>query len=91
MDRILDDPATIEKCDPTGMIRWIENFHEQCAEGVSIARAFDLPDMQGIQNVVVCGMGGSAIGGDLMRSYASSHALAPIEVVRSYQLPRYAN
>lgn len=91
MDRILDDPATIEKCDPTGMIRWIEDFHEQCAEGVSIARAFDLPDIQDIQNVVVCGMGGSAIGGDLMRSYASSYARAPIEVVRSYQLPRYAN
>ncbi|MDP8245124.1 MAG: bifunctional phosphoglucose/phosphomannose isomerase [Candidatus Hinthialibacter antarcticus] len=91
MDRILDDPATPQKFDPTGMIQWIENFHEQCAEGVSIARAFDMPNMQGIQNVVVCGMGGSAIGGDLMRSYASSIALAPIEVVRSYQLPRYAN
>ncbi len=91
MDRILDDPTTPQKCDPTGMIKWIEAFDQQCAEGVDIARSFDMPSLHGIQNVVVCGMGGSAIGGDLVRSYMSSFALAPIEVVRSYHLPRYAN
>ncbi|MBI1389996.1 MAG: bifunctional phosphoglucose/phosphomannose isomerase [bacterium] len=90
MDRILDDRSIPEKIDPTGMLNWIETFDAQCRQGVEIARRTELPPFGMIRNAVVCGMGGSAIGGDLLRAYVSARALAPIEVVRGYDLPRYA-
>jgi len=42
-------------------------------------------------HLYVCGMGGSAIGGDLLRAYASRRASVPVEVVRGYELPRAAD
>lgn len=91
MDRILDDPVTQEKFDPSGMMTWVEGFADQCAEGIRIARDFNFPALAPIQRIVICGMGGSAIGGDLAKAYTSFIASAPIEVVRSYHLPAYVN
>ena len=36
-------------------------------------------------------MGGSAIGGDLLKDWAKNKTLVPIEVNREYHLPAYAN
>ncbi|HWP95378.1 MAG TPA: bifunctional phosphoglucose/phosphomannose isomerase [Syntrophomonadaceae bacterium] len=40
-----------------------------------------------IRNIVVSGMGGSAIGGDILRCLAFSQARVPILVNRSYDIP----
>jgi len=40
---------------------------------------------------VVCGMGGSAIGGELARGLLSSRLTGPLVVVRSYSLPEWVN
>ena len=42
-------------------------------------------------NIVICGMGGSAIGGDLLKAYLSGSVEVPMEVVRNYSLPRYVD
>jgi glucose/mannose-6-phosphate isomerase len=42
-------------------------------------------------NVVICGLGGSGIGGRIAKSYFSDKALLPIEIVSSYLLPQYVN
>lgn len=41
--------------------------------------------------IYVCGMGGSAIGGDLLRAFTFRRCPVPVEVVRGYELPRAAD
>jgi glucose/mannose-6-phosphate isomerase len=43
------------------------------------------------KNVVVVGMGGSAIGGDLLHDWLLDRVFSPVEVCRDYILPAYAN
>jgi len=43
------------------------------------------------QTIIVCGMGGSAIGGELLKDWARDRIAVPIEVCREYSLPAYAN
>jgi glucose/mannose-6-phosphate isomerase len=40
---------------------------------------------------MVCGMGGSAIGGELARGLLGERLTGPLVVVRSYRLPRWVN
>ena len=42
-------------------------------------------------NIIITGMGGSAIGGDLLKDWAKDKIQVPIEVNREYHLPAYAN
>lgn len=42
-------------------------------------------------NVIVTGLGGSAIGGDILRSYALQKTRIPILVNRDYDLPEYTD
>lgn len=43
------------------------------------------------RNIVVSGMGGSAIGGDILRTYALERAGIPVLVNRDYDLPTFVN
>lgn len=43
------------------------------------------------KNVMVSGLGGSAIGGDILRAYAFPRALIPVLVNRDYNLPNFVN
>ena len=42
-----------------------------------------------IRNIVVTGLGGSAIGGDILRSYSAAQVKIPIIVNRSYTMPEF--
>ncbi|MDX9753130.1 MAG: bifunctional phosphoglucose/phosphomannose isomerase [bacterium] len=90
MAELFDQPSRKDRLDPQDMIGLVETFPAQCQEGERIARQTQLPTLSGIRHVVICGMGGSAIGGDLLRAYASTQATVSIEVVRNYGLPHYA-
>jgi len=51
---------------------------------------FDLPpEYSNVNKVVISGMGGSAIGGDLVGSLAASEAKLPILTCRDYNLPAF--
>ncbi len=57
-----------------------------------MAMKFDLPqDYSKVNKVVILGVGGSAIGGDLVASLAVSEARLPILVNRSYDLPAFVD
>ena len=72
------------------MYSWISDFPLQVEEAVHIARNARLSvRSKGIKAIVVTGMGGSAIGGDLIRSYLSADLKIPLIVNRSYVLPRF--
>ncbi len=73
------------------MLKYLEGFPAQCEQAVQIAKRYpiDVKRYDSIHQVVVCGMGGSAAGGDLLKSYLQGEARIPIEVNRNYLLPQY--
>jgi glucose/mannose-6-phosphate isomerase len=78
------------RLDTTGMIPGLEGLAAQCAlAGGDICRNVDLPGFDAISNIVVTGLGGSAIGGDLLRVYAAGKCPVPIIVNRDYGLPHF--
>lgn len=77
--------------DPSDMMGAILSLPEQCDRARQIAAAADLGALRGrrFANVIIAGMGGSAIGGDLLRSIFEPHLEMPVGVSRDYHLPGY--
>ncbi|MFV2061883.1 MAG: bifunctional phosphoglucose/phosphomannose isomerase [Chloroflexota bacterium] len=86
---ILDDAAAMKRSDPAGMVGLVAEFPDQVEEAWRISRDVDLP-WEALRSVAVLGMGGSAIGGDLVRGIWSDRLEVPLEVVRGYELPAWA-
>lgn len=88
----LDKVDDVKKLDAKGMYDLIYNFPQQLIEGVHLGFIADLK-LPGFtpQNVILTGMGGSAIGGDLARSYLIYELRVPFTVCRNYLLPEYVN
>lgn len=91
---VLDNPAAIRALDPHDMIGLTVAFPDQCRQGEHIGADFTAaapPNRTSIQNIVVTGLGGSAIGGDLLRCLADEYGEAPLIVNRDYSLPAFVS
>jgi glucose/mannose-6-phosphate isomerase len=87
----LDDAAAIRSRDPAGMLGAIAGLGAHCRDGyASGVVATELPDPADVRSVVYCGMGGSAVAGDVLRSAFRGRLGIPVEVNRSPELPEYA-
>jgi glucose/mannose-6-phosphate isomerase len=63
---------------------------EQVERAVEEAASVEgLPDRDEIENVVVLGMGGSGIAGDILLATAGPFMAVPVVVVKSYTLPAF--
>jgi glucose/mannose-6-phosphate isomerase len=88
----LDDLKIYEKNDPDGMLARIKELPLQCRQAWQAALDMRLPaGYKDINKVVILGMGGSAIGGDLVKSLVQSEAKIPVIVHRDYGLPAYVD
>lgn len=88
----LDNINEIKKTDRSGMLELIVKFPDQCAGAFSIGKDFFVPQSYigaGYKNIVFSGLGASAIGADLLRSYLIDEIRIPIFVSRDYTLPRF--
>ncbi len=87
---LLDNIENIRAVDKSGMIDFCieapKHYTLAAAMADGIKAAYPVPD-----NIVVAGMGGSAIGGDLLKDWARNKVIVPIEVSREYNLPEYAD
>ncbi len=90
---VLDDIEKIRAADPGNMYNCIFDFPEQMADALKIGQRWQVNrnDFAGIKNIVVIGMGGSAIAGDLVRSFLTSKLFIPFQVCRHYVLPEYVD
>ena len=88
---ILDNPERIGQIDPTGMLKWAAEFADHWRVTYRRAKSVPLATLREVDNIVLCGMGGSAIAGDLLCNYLSNNLRVPFEVSRSYRLPAYAS
>jgi glucose/mannose-6-phosphate isomerase len=60
--------------------------HEVTGEAID---GIELPDAESIRNVVVLGMGGSGIAGDVLNAVASGLLPVPVTVLKQYRTPRF--
>jgi glucose/mannose-6-phosphate isomerase len=88
---VLDDIKEIKKIDQNGMYDLIYQFSSQFEDALNITEAVKLPDWtkKQIRNIAVAGLGGSAIGGDLVRSYLAEKLDIPFFICRNYTLPNF--
>jgi glucose/mannose-6-phosphate isomerase len=85
----LDDLDRFRNLDPKDMRGHIDGLPDQLEAAWEAGRAQALPSWDGIRQVVVCGMGGSAIGADLVAAHLAPAATVPIAVWRNYDLPAH--
>jgi glucose/mannose-6-phosphate isomerase len=86
----LDDPKTLSKLDPEGMTDLIVGLPEQIEEAYDIGMKAEVPgEYADVGTVVISGLGGSAIGGDLLRSLTLAESRVPVFVNRDYGIPAY--
>jgi glucose/mannose-6-phosphate isomerase len=87
---VLDDPKRLRTCDPSGMLDVALGLPQQVRDGWALGRSAKLPRLPKTpKHLVVCGMGGSAIGGDLLSGYLAPTFPMPITVVRGYEMPGF--
>ena len=83
--------------DPEEMLETLTGLPDQCETALRIGQDADLPGLPGegarwrARQVVMAAMGGSAIGGDLVRVTVARQAGVPFAVCRDYTLPSYVD
>jgi len=88
----LDDVSVYRWLDRSAMLEHLHGFPEQCRKAWEQVLRFDVPhDYTDISKVVIVGMGGSAIGGDIARRLALAESKAPVYVHRDYGLPAFVD
>ncbi len=76
--------------DISNMYGLIKKFPNQVEEAIAIGNAAKVRLNVGtVENIVLCGLGGSAIGGDLLKSYLAAELSVPFAVNRHYVLPGF--
>ncbi len=95
---ILDDLRKIKGLDKGGMVNHCLNLSSYCMDAVNLSKR-RIQDFKSklsswkmeIDSIILAGMGGSAIGGDLLKEWVREDLDLPMEVYRDYSLPRYAD
>lgn len=83
-------PAADHLVDTQGMFQATAGLPEQVEAAVSVARGLaGLPDRAYIENVVLLGMGGSGIAGDVLVAVAGPFLPVPVVVSKSYDIPDF--
>jgi glucose/mannose-6-phosphate isomerase len=81
----LDDPQGLASLDSQDVLGAVERFAEQCREGWNIGRAATgLPDGTDVDSVVVLGMGGSGVSGDVVASVVEPRLPVPMRTIKGY-------
>lgn len=88
---MLDDLEIISKIDKSNMLDTVARFPEQIKETIGIINSSDLPGFFKIDNIIISGMGGSAISGEIIKTLLRDKINIPIFVNKDYTLPKWAN
>jgi glucose/mannose-6-phosphate isomerase len=71
---------------------YIEGFTTQLKEAISIGEKASLKvSDKKITNVLICGLGGSGIGGSIVADIVSGQILVPISYSKDYSIPNYVD
>lgn len=76
--------------DPENMLGYIDALPDDLEKAWWLGHQLPLKAMAQPGAIIICGMGGSAIGGDLLASYVADRCPVPIIARRDYGLPAWA-
>ncbi len=84
---------SIRSLDKSNMLNLLLDFPQQLLDAAKIGNSttFLKDSMKGFNDIVFSGVGGSAIGADLIRSYLGEECKVPIIVNRDYSLPTFVD
>jgi glucose/mannose-6-phosphate isomerase len=89
-DQLIATPAEAGVLDSLGMLGLTLGLPEQVESAAGLAGDLDgLPAHDQIENVLMLGMGGSGIAGDIALAVAGPFMATPIVVVKSYECPSF--
>ncbi len=88
MDSPLNDLEYLVHIDQRGMLDVITTLPESAEEAIDAAEKVDLK-IRPFKNLIITGMGGSAVGGLLLRDWLQPTSRVPIVVYRDYILPSF--
>ncbi len=87
---VIETVDAIRRADVSNMLDRIKELPKQLRDARAITRAATLPSHYGdVRQIVVLGMGGSAIGADLAAALLAGELRVPMTVHRDYGLPAY--
>ena len=88
----LDDLQNIKKIDRRHLAKYIADFPSHCAKALLGMEKIKIPDdWKKTEKIAVCGMGGSAIGGDLAKAVLPTKEKMPVSVIRGDDLPAWVD
>src|SRR3954470_5242432 len=88
----MSDPLSadaIAAVDPGGMLADVLAQPHQYEDALWRTESAGIKKREVARGLVICGMGGSAIGGDLATAAIGLRATAPIATIRGYELPAW--
>jgi glucose/mannose-6-phosphate isomerase len=88
----LDDEGRIKDLDRSNLSSSIKQLPDQVQQVWEEAKNFPFPESYAeIKNVVVSGMGGSALGARIIQSFYSDQLKVPLTIVNNYDLPEFVS
>src|SRR5665648_845754 len=102
---ILNLDGDFSDLDKDNMIELLEEFPQKMRDALRLGEEFSISTKTSLalasvstpntnpnfKNIVVLGMGGSAIGGDLLSDYLADELSIPIVVIRGYNIPKFVD
>jgi len=74
--------------DKEDMYSLLEDFPNQVKDGWELGKDIKFTD---INRIIITGMGGSALSGEILKSYLYNNIKIPLEVNKDYHLPKYVD
>ena len=88
---VLDNIEALGNVDKRRLLDLIDGFPNMIEKALEISSGSQFSISSDIQNIVVAGMGGSAMSGDIIAKVLSGTADIPVEVCRDYNIPRFVS
>jgi glucose/mannose-6-phosphate isomerase len=86
----LDQVSVYKEIDKSNMLAELQGLPNQLMDAWYIGKGCNISLSNKISSLVIAGMGGSAMGADLLASYAAPICPIPILTLRDYRLPVWA-
>ncbi|HEY3782779.1 MAG TPA: bifunctional phosphoglucose/phosphomannose isomerase [Fimbriimonadaceae bacterium] len=87
----LDDNDLLLKLDRRHVVGFIERFPVACGSAFRDADRVEIGPFGNVTNIVLAGMGGSAVAGDYLQALFESEGKSPFVTVRDYAVPTWVN
>ncbi len=90
--RHLDDQKKIASLDNTRVYDSVVSFGDQFEQAWKESASLSLSDSyRNVKNIILCGMGGSALGAHVLKALYEEKLSVPFSIVNGYKLPNETN